>query len=249
VRQSSGWDFNHSTENEAALKPLCLEVEKHFRFPTRRLYRYFARAEDPSLQGPPYNFGKYYRGFHYPFSARDHLPLYLSRCFLNPCQEENVAFDNIIFIRESTCFDTTGFVTTYAHELQHFMQYGHTPRLYSVNCDLWNNLKEFEPTAIATDAPHEREANIASKRVAEAVCGADAVRAFAERQVQFMEQVGEPEHTARWIFFRDVSASTSYDLLEATIPLVERYKTRIDFRVDVNDPQWWLGPLDSEDGG
>jgi hypothetical protein len=64
-----------------------------------------------------------------------------------------------------------------------------------------------------------------------------------------MEQVGEPEHTARWIFFRDVSASTSYDLLEATIPLVERYKTRIDFRVDVNDPQWWLGPLDSEDGG
>jgi hypothetical protein len=248
LRSASGWDFNNSIANETTLKPLCVEIEKHFVLPARRLYRYFARTDDPSLQGPPYNFGKYYRGFHFPFSDRDGMPFYLSRCFFRPIEEEAVAFDNLIFIRDRTCLDPTGFVTTYAHELQHFLQYGHAPRLYSVNCDLLCNLKTFEPMAITTDVPHEREANIVSKRVAEAVCGANAVRAFAEEQIQFMEGAGEPEQRERWVFFRDVSSSNNYDLVDATVALVEKHKTQIDFRVDVNEPQWWLGPLENEDG-
>jgi hypothetical protein len=255
VKQASGWDFNCSTENEAKLKPLCLEVEKHFQLPAHRLYRYFARTDDLSLEGPPMRLGRHYRGFHAPLSDRIGLPKYLFDCFFHPLDnfpepvpfEEMVAFDNLIFIRQSTCLDVTGCVTTYAHELQHFMQHGHTPRLAAVNSDLYCQLKPIEPTAVTTDVPHEREANIVSKRVAEAVCGVDAVRAFAEEQIRFMEQVGEPEQMARWVFFRDVPSAIRYDLLEATLPLVERYRTRIKFRVDVNEPGWWLGPLEKED--
>jgi len=123
VKQSSGWDFNCSAENEAALKPLS-EVEKRFQFPVRRLGRYFARTEDPSLEGPSLGLGKYYRGFHIPFSPRKVLPLYLLECFFHPLEkfmhhrldempsiEERKAFDNLIFIGSSTCLNPTGFVT------------------------------------------------------------------------------------------------------------------------------------------
>jgi hypothetical protein len=253
VKQSSGWDFNCSAEAEARLKPLCLEVDKYFSFPARRLYRYFARTDDRYMVGPPMSLGEYYRGFHVPIASRHVLPGYLLDCFFHPPEnfkgnsldnlpsfEQMVAFDNLIFIRDSTCLDPTGFVTTYAHELQHFTQYGHTPKLAVVNSDLYFNMKKFAPSSMVTDVPNEREANIVSKRVAEAICGKAAVRAFAEERIRFMEKVNEPDQRERWTFFRDIPASTEYDLLVETVLLVEKYKGRIDFNIDVNRPEWWL---------
>ena len=111
-------------------------------------------------------------------------------------------------------------MTTYAHELQHFVQHGHTPTLSAVNLVLYRNLKDFEPNIIAIDIPHEREANIVSKRVAERIFGVDAVREYAEGQIQFMEGGGAMEQKARWVFFRDVPSATVYNLLHETIPLV-----------------------------
>jgi hypothetical protein len=241
-----GWNFNCSAENEATLRPLCQEAEKHFQLPTGRLYRYFARTEDPILLQMR---GEHYRGFYCHISERNWLPTYLSHCFFRPdyagdTYEDMIAFDDLIFIRHSTCFDPTGCVLTYAHELQHFVQHGHAPRLLRVNNALYQNIKRFEPTATASDIPSEREANIVSKRVAEAVCGADAVRVFAEKQVRLMEELGNSEQLDRWVFFRDIPSSTNYDLLGCTLHLVERYKTRIDFGVNVDQPEWWIGPVE-----
>jgi len=44
-----------------------------------------------------------------------------------------------------------------------------------------------------------------------------------------MEEAGEHEQKHRWIFFRDVPSSTKYDLLEATLLLVEKHKRALDF--------------------
>jgi len=104
-------------------------------------------------------------------------------------------------------------------------------------------LKNVEPATIATDIPSEREANIVSKRVAEEVCGVEAVRRFAEEQIRLLHDAGEHEEEARWVLFRDVPSSTRFDLLQATLPLVEKYKNVLNFEIDVNEPQWWLGPL------
>jgi hypothetical protein len=93
-------------------------------------------------------------------------------------------------------------------------------------------LKLFEPDAIAIDIPHEREANIVSKRVAEIVCGVVAVREYAEQRIQFMNQIGDAEQKARWVFFRDISSSTDYDLFQETLPLVEKYRKSIDFKIE-----------------
>jgi hypothetical protein len=113
-----------------------------------------------------------------------------------------------------------------------------------VNNALYHNLKKYEPAATASDVPSEREANIVSKRVAEAVCGVAAVKAFAEKQARLMEELGNVEQRDRWVFFRDVPSFTTYDLLENTLPFIEQYKNDIDFGVRVDQPEWWVGPLE-----
>jgi|SRR5580700_4214002 hypothetical protein len=242
-RDDPAWNFDGSEENEATLKPLCHQVELHFVLPPKRLCRYFATWDDPAL----WQNGQHYRGFHVPRSCRV-LPYYLISCFYHPFDSLNpdvpfnntVAFDNLIYIRDSTCREGgVGFVMTYAHELQHFVQYGYTPGLSKVNSVLYQNLKVYEPSTIATDIPHEREANIVSRRIAERMFGADAVREYAEPQIQFMERGGDTEQRARWVFFRDVPSATVYNLLQETIPLVEKYRSILNFGVDTTQPEWW----------
>lgn len=245
---SNGWDFNGSAVNEATLRPLCEKVEVHFQLGDCRVYRYFAVHDDENLQERN---GQHFRGFHCPIAARDTLPRYLLDCFFHPLNlctagsfanfADMVAFDHLIYITKSTCSDRTGCVTTYAHELQHVTQHERWPRILRVNQALYQNLKRFEPNATASDIPHEREANIVSKRVAEAVCGVEAVRSFADRQVRFWDEQGNNEQRERWIFFRNVPSSSTFDLLKATQSLVDKYRDVINFDVDVSQSQWWLG--------
>lgn len=240
------WNFYGSAANESNLKPLCQEVESHFVFPEKRLCRHFAIHEDETLN----KMGKYYRGFHAPISSRSNLPIYLLHSFFRPYEEisindpfeETIAFDNLVYIRDTTCKEGgIGFVTTYAHELQHFIQYGFTPKLSQVNFVLYENLKLYEPNAIATDIPHEREANIVSKRIAEQMFGIAAVETYAENQILFMEEEGEKEQRDRWLFFRNVPSSINYDLVRETLPFIEKYKNVLNFGVDVTQPEWWIG--------
>jgi hypothetical protein len=244
------WNFSESSENESILRPLCEQVETQFQLPTRRLCRYFASTDDADLRA---RCGPCYRGFHAPVSSSSKLPDYLSRCFFHRDEDirdgatfdEMITFDNLIYIRHSTYADATGCVETYAHELQHFVQHGAMPRLWRVNKMLEDNLKRLESAAIAIDIPSEMEAIIVSKRVTEIVCGASAVRMFADAQIRLMEEAGEQEQRSRWIFFRDVPSSTQYDLLAATLPMAEKYKTRIEFGIDVDQHEWWLDPQSS----
>lgn len=107
-------------------------------------------------------------------------------------------------------------------------------------------LSKFEEIRACHDCDrhsHRRDANIVSKRVAETICGTDAVRVFAEEQVSLMHGAGEHDQEARWIFFRDVPSSTEFDLLSATLPLVAKYKSVINFEIDVSTPAWWVGHL------
>src|ERR1035437_2702780 len=245
------WNFEGVGERETKLKPLCQQVETHFQLPAHRLCRYFPRCDDPFFIK---HYPKCFRGFHLP--SRKINPIFpnaVRECFLHPPEdvsvdarfEDRIAFDDLIYIRPSTCTDiNTGLVTTYAHELQHFIRDAAMPRLMDVDEVLRRYLKE-EPSTIATDIPSEREANIVSKRVAEIVCGVEDVRRFAEERIAVMEKAGEQDEDARkerdrWIFFREVPSSTKYDYVADTVRLVEKYETVLDFGIDVHQPEWWL---------
>ena len=181
--------------------------------------------------------GEHYRGFHIPRSGRGVLPLYLLHGFFRPelglSYEDSIAFDNLIYIRQSTCLDLpVGFVTAYAHELQHFVQYGRTPRLWEVNRNLYHSLGGFDRNVIPSEIPIERDADIMAKQVTEKVCGVEATNQFAERQIQSMENCGDSVQKARWVFFRNVPSTTQYNLLQETLPFIDKYKGRIDFGID-----------------
>jgi len=246
-KTDGAWNFGGSVEYETTLKPLCLQVESHFSLPPKRLWRYFATSDDPHMQ-TWMGLGEHYRGFHIPRSGRSVLPLYLLHGFFHPFEmgmsyEDSIAFDNLIYIRSSTCSDLpVGFVTAYAHELQHFVQYGRTPKLWDVNRNLYHSIGAFEPNFIPSEIPTERDADIMAKRVAEKVCGVEATNQFAEKQIQLMENAGAAVQRARWVFLRDCPSSKNYDLLQETVPFIEKYQGRINFGVDTGQPEWWLGP-------
>jgi len=244
VRDRS-WIFD-SPEKEATLRPLCQRVEKEFELPTARLCRYFAGSDDECLIANP-RFGSHFRGFHATVAARNSFPKYLFDCFFHPLEtftvretspsfEEMVAFDSLIYVRSGTCDDSTGLVECYAHELQHFVQYRTTPRLWIVNSVLYQKLKGLEPASTVIDIPTEREANIVSKRVCERICGVEAVKAFANERILRMEQAGAHEEKERWIVFRDTPSSTPFNLLDSTLALVEKYKGVLDFRWTLTSP-------------
>jgi hypothetical protein len=186
------WNFNGSVENESALKPLCEQVDQHFPLSVDRHYRFFAVPDavvDDYLTG---RVGQYFRGLHVPSSGTDEVSQYIRVRCLPPGSAQN--YDHLIYVRHSTCLDPTGCVVTYAHELQHIVQEGRFPKLMKANsvlrADLWR-FKQTPPTEI--DLPVEVEANIISKRVAEAVCGPGAVREFAEKQVRIMKAADAAE--------------------------------------------------------
>jgi hypothetical protein len=250
MHRDNSWNFDGSATNEAILKPLCQQVEKLLDVPNRRLCRYFGVYEDQYFVRV---LGPHYRGFHIAFDREQvrNLPSYLSACFFLPQNEigkhepncpfeELVAFDDLIYLRHSTCHDPTGCVITYAHELQHIVQHGCYPRLLKVNRILRQHRKR------EIDIPAEVEANIVSKRIAEVVCGVDAVRTFAEAEIGRMEAVGADEKKVRWEFFLNTSSSTVYDVVDETFSLVNMFKARINFEFDVNEPEWWLGSLEQD---
>jgi hypothetical protein len=244
----ASWIFESGVLNEDSLKALCSRVETQLSLPNTRICRYFGSSADECLRCAMGS--EYFRGAHIPFAARTILPHHVLSCFFHPLLgsrdvefKDTIAFDHLIYIRSRTCENETGFITTYAHELQHVIQRVSTPRLLHVNQVLYQELKALKPDANETDIPSECEANIVSKRIAENIFGIDAVRAFAEEQIRFMHQVVEPDQEARWVFFRDVDSSMPYNFLEATLRLVNEYKDRLDFGLDINQPSWWIGPI------
>jgi len=213
--RDSYWNFNGSATNESILKPLCQQAEEIVKIPNRKLCRYFATEDDPAL----HELGPYYSGFQAPASIK--WPWYL--------ENERSSFDYLIYIRKATCLDPTGCTITYVHELRHVIQHDLYPRLLEINRTLRRELPDFKPDASEADLPTEADANIISKRVAELVCGVDAVRKFAEDRVMAMRAAGANDQKAKWEFFLNTPSSTTYDPLAATLDAVAEYKSRIDF--------------------
>ena len=200
----SGWNFNGSTTNESILKPLCQQVEEILQIPDRKWCRYFATADFPDLVRT----GPYLSGFQAPASVE--WPWH-------GLESQRPSFDHLVYIRNTTCLDPTGCTITYAHELQHVIQHRLYPKLLEVNRALRYYLPEFKPTASEIDLPAEVDANIASKRVAEVVCGTDAVARFADGRVRSMHATGAAAGPIKPAFLRRGKMIHATELHNTTI--------------------------------
>jgi hypothetical protein len=167
------------------------------------------------------------RGFYSPIRPGGLWwpPNYLAECLV---VEGQLAFEHLIYLHGSTCSSELGLTMTFAHELQHFIQRNNVPRVWAVNALANRTLQqlgrsEFEASGLrACDVPHEREARIVAKGVAENLFGADAVRRYIEAKVD--ERVTNQDVTD-WECIRGLAASTPYHLPRETELFFPRLKS------------------------
>jgi hypothetical protein len=132
-------------------------------------------------------------------------------------------FDHGIYLHGSTCADETGLTLTFAHELQHFVQYGFNRRLWAEGRLIPHLPKEvFDITGLNwPDIPHEREARIVAKRVGLELCGADAVKQYIDRRIS--EKATESD-VKDWRFSQHLDPSIPYDLSAETKRIFQRLR-------------------------
>jgi len=198
---------------------LCLRVLDYFKVPQLRLLCYLDDTNPEYLRK---TVGAFLCGIHGPVVGSGHLPEYVTSLFFD-YSTGDIAFDNFVYLCGFATETDIGTVITFAHELQHFVQYGWTRKIANANTILYHNLLSFEPALDAKpwDIPSEREAMIVSKRIAQAILGADRVQEFTEAQIRARRD------PAKWEFFGQLTADTQYDLLKGTDTLVRKYRDQL----------------------
>jgi hypothetical protein len=216
------------------LDPLCQSVLKHFQLPSLRLLCFFDDDNPPCLEQ---EIGATYRGLHVRLKGSGTWPSYIQQLFLD--SRGGLAFDNVIYLPGRTCAAEAGAVITFAHELEHFVQFGGVYKVLVANQLLYQHLPSLDPanTAKAWNIPHEQDAMIISKRVAEAVLGPEVVSKHAESRIAAQD---DPLY---WEYFQSLNADVSFDLLDQTIPWVNKFRPQLlglqQSTVDFSQSEWW----------
>jgi hypothetical protein len=136
------------------------------------------------------------------------------------------AFDHVIYLQGSTCTSEVGLAITFAHELQHFVQYMTTRQLWA-QTRLIPELPEYVIKSQDLhwfDIPIEREARIVSIRIAETLFGTEPVREFMNKRVAEAIDAGELADSE---FIRGLvgSVPASYDLAGETEKIFGRLES------------------------
>jgi hypothetical protein len=140
-------------------------------------------------------------------------------------------FGHLIYLHGSGCADQTGMIMTFAHELQHFVQYGFSRKLWAENLLLPRlPLHAIEGTGLNwPDVPTECEARIIAKRIAVKLCGSEAVRRYIESRTA---QSLDPKVIADWRFIQELDHAMPYDVASETRRIFQRLRL---YRADLED--------------
>jgi hypothetical protein len=230
-----------SPDLKAKLQPLCSKVLKEFpKAPPLRLLCYFDGAQPEWLQ---HQFGEF-TGIHTPIIGGGTWPLYVSKHFFN--SSGGFAYDDLIYIPKSKYVEQqVPFVMVFAHEIQHFVQRGFTPKISKANTLLLWNLIRFDPMTELKpwELPNNREAMIIAKKVADSVCGKEAVQDFVHTQIEDAKNSHNASKAQLWQWVKTFKSSASYDLLRETDRFVQRYKPQLQSLksdIDFSKAKWWL---------
>jgi hypothetical protein len=110
---------------------------------------------------------------------------------------------------------------TLAHELQHFVQYGSTRKLWAENSLIPMLSRDVIVVSGLqwSDIPIEREARTVSKRIAEKLFDADRVARYID--IRIGRALNAADQTD-WKFVRGLSTSVPYDLESGTRSIYAR---------------------------
>jgi hypothetical protein len=144
-------------------------------------------------------------------------------------------YDHGIYLHGSTCADDTALAMTFAHELQHFVQYGSKRKLWAESRlirELPRKVQEKEKLNWP-DIPHEREARIRAKWIGVRLCGEDAVKQYLDHLIKeagkrCIDQMTSETETEMEIedlrFSRALDSSLPYDLASGVKQIYQRMR-------------------------
>lgn len=189
------------------------------KLPDLRLLCFFDDNDCQELKG---HYGLENRGFYQPLKRG---PTGINGWHLLPHYVQESVFpvdsslhcrkvaDHLIYLHGSTCANGTALVMTFAHELQHFVQYGNNRELWAASLVL-TNIREpnfYQITNIKwSDIPTELEARIVAKRTGQQLCGIEAVKEHVEVMIA---KAVTPDDADDWRFVRDLAVNQPFDLL------------------------------------
>jgi len=221
-----------SPELEDRLRSTCDEVLQNFRMSSLRLLCFFDDANPKHFDDL---WGENHYGFHTPVIGSGTWPAYVESLLVTYA---GIAYDNMIYLNGRACASAVGAAITFAHELQHFMQYSWDRKVWAANNLIYQMFWQGLPTTVKPwEIPFEQDTNRVSKRIAEGLFGAIAVNRHVE------EHIAAKSNAEKWKAFQSLSYHDEFDLLAETIAWVNRYK--IDLLklkcddVDLSREQWW----------
>jgi len=222
---------------KAELEPLCEEVLKRFELPRQKLIAIFDDKERQELTVFTPALGKEFCGFFrwYLYGMQPFPREITDRLWSN--QDGKWRCDVLIYLRSRTCQSPTGMAITLAHELQHFMQYGFSRKVWQASHDL----RQIVGGNLPWHFPDERDAMIVSRITAEEVCGKNEVRSYADQQIEL------DRNAPKWEFFFGPETAKLSNILQLTIPLVndhrealkEKFPLNGKERPDYTKERWW----------
>lgn len=239
------------TSREPVLWPKCQTVLRHEHFaqrlPQKTLACVFDSEERSEFTRIP-SLGKNFRGFtiairepKFQAEVRSWPP------DVSKCVWDGTKFlcDVVIYLRNRTCESQVGTVITFAHELQHFTQYGVQYKVWSANRHL-KDRRMFQGRLPPWHFPDEYDARLVSKQMAYAVFGPDEVRAHAELE-RDQEQTERGGDLKEWEFFLRLDIREEFDFLERTRSLVNESRERLEQYFppcssedpDYSKREWW----------
>jgi hypothetical protein len=229
------------TSRKLELEPLCRRVIEGSDFPQYSLGAIFDDEERPEFTQ---YFGESFCGFFTPVRQFGTQCIRWPQDILNHVWvSEGLGcdwkYDAVIYIRCRTCESRIGAVITFAHELQHFKQYGLSYKVWRAE-GLCKQVYSGAPLA-PWRFPSEFEAQLASQRIAREVLGDEIVMGYAEQKI---EEKSDPD---KWRFFQGLDPDESFDFLERTKPWVSDYRDALRRRFPARsnkDPDfakdnWW----------
>ncbi len=220
------------------LEPLCNKVLEHFKqLPEQKLIAIFDDEERQEFTVFTPSLGKEFCGFFRGnLYGMQPFPQEIKDDYLWSKQDGRWRCDVMIYLRSRTCQSPTGMAITFAHELQHFVQYGFSRKVWQANHDLQQIIRGF-PWYF----PDERDALTVSRGKVEDICGKVEVRTYAEQQIELKR------YPDKWEFFLGSETEKPFDLLQATISLVNEHRETLKERFSVNGKdrpdytkeRWW----------
>jgi hypothetical protein len=230
------------------LKPVISRIIKQFpKLPSLRLLCYFDDEYPEELRHQLAQWGVHtpLTGIHTPIIGSGNWPHYVRRHFFD-YSSGDFAFDNLIYIPGTKyAEEDISFVIIFAHELQHFVQWGFARKVSQVNTLLLWNLAQFDPKTELKPwgLPNNREAMIVANRVAEALYGREPVEGFVDAQIVDGKKNNNLSKMQLWQWVRTLTPSSRYDVLEETDRLVQKYKQQLmslESEIDFSKAKWWI---------